>query len=392
MKERLKGLWVSDLVVKTGFSSVSHGILNYITDKHDITGIGVNFKGDPHDYKFPIFPAILGGDLYGIKRVVDILNSSEFDFLFILNDVWVIDMYLSAIKKDVTRELPKIYVYFPVDAEQHSKKWYQNFDIVTKAFTYTEFGKKVVNQAAPSLDIGVMPHGTNIETYYKKFEKKADAKVHVFKDQISKLGDPNELFIVLSAQRNQPRKRLDITVEGFSLFAKDKPDTVKLYMHCGVVDTSMNIVELSERFKVDERLILTSVSRGIQQIPDSHLNDVYNACDVGINTSMGEGWSLTNSEHACTGAPQVVPNHSALSELYVDCGLLVEPVTTFTFDNSMVVGKLVSPYDVADKLQILYDDRTLLKELGEKGRAKFTQKKYQWQTIAKDWLKVFEQG
>ena len=41
-------------------------------------------------------------------------------------------------------------------------------------------------------------------------------------------------------------------------------------------------------------------------ITDEAINHVYNACDVGINTSNGEGFGLCQIEHLATGAPQVV--------------------------------------------------------------------------------------
>ena len=44
--------------------------------------------------------------------------------------------------------------------------------------------------------------------------------------------------------------------------------------------------------------------------PDE-LNVLYNACDVGLNTSEGEGFGLIALEHAAAGAAQVVPRHSA---------------------------------------------------------------------------------
>ena len=58
----------------------------------------------------------------------------------------------------------------------------------------------------------------------------------------------------------------------------------------------------------------------------------------------------------------------------------------------MIVGQVVSPDEVANSLQYLYDDRKLLKELGEKSAAKFSRDEYMWETIAKRWLKEFEEG
>lgn len=389
-KDKLKGLWISDLVVPTGFSRVSHGILRFLTEQMDITGVGVNYRGDPHNFTFPIFPAFLGGDVYGVNRIVEILNRHQFDFIFILNDAWVLDHYLSNIKSRVTAKLPTIVTYFPVDAECHAEEWYKNYDVVTKAFTYTEFGKKVVNAAAPDLNIGIIPHGTNLDIFFKRFTKREDAKIHLFGDQLRELGNPKELFIVLSANRNQPRKRLDIAMEGFSLFAKNKPNFVKIYMHAGVRDSSVDIIKLSQRFGIGDRLILSGTGIGVQNLPDYRLNDIYNACEVGLNSSLGEGWSLTQTEHAVTGALQIVPNHSACAELFHDCGLLVEPVAKWTLDNSMTVGKLVDPDGVAQALEIAYSDKKLRESLSEKAMKKFTDKKYLWETIAKTWKKEIE--
>ena len=46
----------------------------------------------------------------------------------------------------------------------------------------------------------------------------------------------------------------------------------------------------------NKSLILTN-----NDISDSELNYIYNCCDIGLQTSTGEGWSLTNCEHQKTG-------------------------------------------------------------------------------------------
>jgi len=107
--------------------------------------------------------------------------------------------------------------------------------------------------------------------------------------------------MVLNANRNQPRKRFDLTIQGFALFARGKPDkSVFLYCHCGLVDIGFNILELCVRYGIDDRLITSNSSKPLQSVPQDQLNLIYNACDVGLNTSIGEGWSLTNHEHAAT--------------------------------------------------------------------------------------------
>ena len=60
-KDKLKVLWVSDLVTPTGFSTVAHNIIANNLEYWDVTGLGVNYKGDPHTYSFQIFPAMISG-------------------------------------------------------------------------------------------------------------------------------------------------------------------------------------------------------------------------------------------------------------------------------------------------------------------------------------------
>ena len=381
-----KILWVSDLVTPTGFSRVSHSIINFLKDKYEIVGLGVNYRGDPHNYDFPIYPANVGGRIFGEDRLASILNNTKFDILFILNDSWIVNNYLEFRKKNVTMPLPKIVTYFPVDSRDHDIGWYSNFNMVDKAVTYTEFGVSVINDynCRPDLKLDIIPHGINQEVFYKKFTNRKDAK----KALIGKERNPDS-FIFLNANRNQPRKRLDITMKGFQLFAEGKDD-VLLHMHCGVRDSHIDVAKLAQRLRIDNKIILTNLNGGVQTVPDAVLNDIYNSADVGLNSSMGEGWGLTSIEHAITGAPQIVPDHSACREIFSDCGLVVPTVTDFTFDNSMTVGKLIDPKDLAVAMDKLYTDRANYRDLSEKAMNKFSDVKYSWAYIASQWNDLFE--
>ncbi|RPI81234.1 MAG: glycosyltransferase family 1 protein [Nitrosopumilales archaeon] len=383
-------LVVGDLVTPTGFSRVLHSLIKHWQDEYNVTGVGVNYHGDPHNYDFPVFPAFNGRSVYGENRVCDLLNSRHFDILFILNDSWVVDRYLHFIKENVKKALPKIVVYFPVDSMEHDPDWYANFDIVSQAVTYTKFGEWVVNDSVPTLNLKVIPHGVDTGIFHKTYKSRTDAKIKFFAPYIEKMGDLSKSFIVLNANRNQPRKKLDITMLGFAKFAKNKPSNVKLYMHCGVRDASIDVDKLATRYGIGERLIISSAKVGVQNVPDARLNEIYNATDVGINTGMGEGWGLPNVEHAVTGAIQLVPNHSACRELFTGCGLIMNTHSDFMFDNSQTVGRLVSPDEVAQKLDYLYRNPEEREKLAQAGYEKFTSPEYSWKQIAQNWKELFK--
>jgi glycosyltransferase involved in cell wall biosynthesis len=381
-------LWISDGVTPTGFSRVAHSIIKYLPrDKYNIEMLAINYHGDPHEYNYNIYPAGSKGILYGFNRIQD-LAKDDIDLIFILNDVWIINEYLKVIKEVWSKinKKPEIVVYFPVDAEEHDPDWYVNFDIVSKAVVYTEFGKNVVKKACPNLETIIIPHGVDLDDFYKINKPTKELKETLFPKDRTDLIDS---FIVLNAGRNQPRKKLDIALEGFSIFAKNKPENVKFYSHCGIVDSYIDISKIAKRFNIGNRLIISNASSGVQTVPVQKLNLIYNCCEVGINTSIGEGWSLCNAEHAATGAPQIVPAHSACKELFSDCGILLPVVSKIMQIDIMTVGGLVRAEDVANSLELLYSNKELYNKKKNACLEKFTSDKYLWKNISKQWDNLF---
>lgn len=382
-------LFISDAVAPTGFSTVAHNIItNLPTEEYEVHHLGVNYRGDPHNFHWAIYPASLGGDIWGFRRIPDFAKF-DFDFIFILNDVWVINTYLEQIKKGFGENIPPVIVYFPVDSMFLDKDWFQHFDIVTKVFVYTYFGYEQVKPFVEEEKLAIMPHGIDPSKFYRVPGGKFAARKELFPAR----PDFQEGWIVLNANRNQPRKRVDLSIEGFALFAEDKPENVKLYLHMGMKDMGWDIIKLTQRYKIDHRVILTNTLPNLQTIPIQHLNTIYNACDVGLNTSLGEGWSLTNMEHASIGGVQVVPNHSALTELYQDCGILIPVNQWLTGNETLTVSGMVSQEDVAEALQTAYDSREdKLVQLSKKSRQKFSSDAYKWENIVENILiPIFEE-
>jgi glycosyltransferase involved in cell wall biosynthesis len=378
-------LWISDLVVPTGWSRVAHGIIKHLPkEEFSITGLGINYFGDPHPYDFPIYPAAVGqlGDIYGFSRLEGILKSKKFDLIYILNDIWVIKEYLKRLES-FKEYRPKIVVYFPVDARDHDPEWYTNIPLVDKAVVYTKFGKEVAEKALPDYSFDIIPHGIDQEMFFPV--DRTLARKSIFKN-----AELETAYIILNANRNQPRKRLELTLEGFKLFAENKPSNVLIYMHCGVMDSDLKITNLATRLGISKRLIVTSFKTGVQSVTVEKLNLIYNASNIGINTSLGEGWGLCNMEHAITGAPQIVPDSSACGEVFKDCGLLIPNGDPFIQTKVMTTGILVHPTDVAEQMEKLYTDGALYKKLSKAALKKFSSPEYSWKNIAGKWAEEFK--
>jgi glycosyltransferase involved in cell wall biosynthesis len=383
MKEKgFKLLVWGDGGAPTGFARVNHEIIKALPENVEVHHLAINYRGDPHNYKHQMYPAALGGDYMGVGRVHDFADK-DFDLIYLLNDVWVIADLLKRIKQ-TWKKIPPIVAYFPVDATNFHEQWFEDFDIVTTSVVYTKFGSDVVKKTVADLDPVIIPHGTNTDIFYSVDKEKAKQTKYKSFPELWK-----DSFIILNANRNQPRKKLDVAFEGFALFAENKPKNVLYYHHSGLRDIGWDISTLIKRFNLSDKVILTNTNPGIQGVSLEELNIIYNATDVGLNTSLGEGWGLTSTEHAVTGAVQVVPDHSACAELFRDCGLLIPISAKHTYRNTMTVGRLVTPEDVATQLERLYSEKDLLKNLSYKCQAKFSQYEYSWEYVAKKFYAVF---
>ncbi len=159
----------------------------------------------------------------------------------------------------------------------------------------------------------IIPHGVDTQVFRPLFPLTGnivEARKAARHQPYAQQRRAHDAFIVLNANRNQPRKRIDITIAGFAKFAADKPDDVMLYLHMGMTDIGWDIRELARRHGIMDRLIITHEGDNIPGSSPEQLNRIYNTCDVGINTSEAESWGLTAFEHAATGAAQIVPGHT----------------------------------------------------------------------------------
>jgi glycosyltransferase involved in cell wall biosynthesis len=121
------------------------------------------------------------------------------------------------------------------------------------------------------------------------------------------------------------------------------------------------------------------------------MNLLYNACDVGINTSLGEGWGLCSVEQASLGVPQIVPNHSACAEIFTKSEAnFIECSTELVMNNIMTVGKLADVNSAAYQIYLMSDDIYRSKKAAISFE-KFNADCYSWEEdIADAWIAIFD--
>ena len=391
-------LAVGDGVVPTGFARVLHSLIDRLKDRWDFHHLALNYEGGPHTLDWEVYPAGSEGDFFGGNRIRGLVETIRPQLVFLLNDPWVLGRYLEPLQE--IRDGFKIVAYSPVDAGPLDLSLIEPLCRLDSLVLYTEYGRRQIEEAfaplrrkvpdAPFPDVRVIPHGVDTDLFRPLPDAGTKSGRQTAREQLFPGPDHfRDDFIVLNANRNQPRKRIDITLKGFAEFARGKPEGVRLYLHMGVEDCGWNIVTLARRLGIEDRLILTAEEPFLPAVADEVLNLIYNACDAGINTSIGEGWGLVNLEHAAAGAAQIVPRHSACEEIWTGSALLLEPAFSLTSERILTEGWIVSPGEVARALEALYADAALRARMSDAAHRVATQPGYRWSAVAETWDRHF---
>ena len=388
MTTKKKLLWCGDIVAMTGFARVTENVLERIRDEYDVVVLGHNWWGDPTTLQeyYKMYPSSNRFQTapFGEQRIREIVEKEKPDIVFTINDMWIINEQYKQIADLHEAKKFKFVGYAPMDSyawlgclAETANKW-------DGVISYTEFGAYEFIAGGVTQPIAVIPHGVTKGQFYP--QDKAEAR--------KRLGLSDDIFIVFNGNRNQFRKRIDITIEAFAKFAKDKPDT-QLYLHMGLKDQGWDILPLFARAMQREgldpngRIILTAQTEGPPNVEVETLNSIYNAVDIGVNTCKGEGWGLVNFEHAACRVAQVVPDHTSCKEIFEGYGRLIRCDHVDVDVNYARELPCPSSDHLAEILTDLYENREKLNETAELCYQRATDTRFDWDTIASQFGGIF---
>jgi glycosyltransferase involved in cell wall biosynthesis len=323
-----------------------------------------------------------------IDSTPDEIAASRPDLVVIVDEPWRCAAFAAMLDERGAR--PRTIAYIAIDGEES-----MNAEIAARlaridcVVTFQQFGRAIAERHFASIGawparLATIPHGVDTRLFHP-IDRRA-ARGAVFGTAAH-----DDDFIVLNANRNQPFKRIDLTMEAFALFARDKPSNVKLCLHMGTRVAAPGEIALADRFGIRERLLLTEHSERHPNVSDQRLNAIYNACDIGLNTSEKEGWGLIAFEHGATRAAQIVPRHTACAELWEGGALLVEPAQESSAERYMKAGRSVPIEGVAAALETLYRDEEIRERLAGAAFARAHEARYAWSNIAQQWDALFRE-
>jgi D-inositol-3-phosphate glycosyltransferase len=358
---------------QSSYARVVESTLAPLARSWEILQLAVNHRGNARDAGWRILPNPQAGDRFGLESIAPLVSAFRPDALFVFNGFHALPRYgqlperLGPGRPPVVAQCPLLeettepalvgrLAFFDcivVLAESVRRHFAECFDLRLREGAISR---------VPALR--VIPHGLDTALFHPIERRVARARIPTLCHL------PADAFVVLNANRNLVRKRIDLTLEGFARFASGKPSNVLLYLHMGETSDGSGLRDAARRLGIADRVILASTEpRGHPLLDDAALNDLYNACDVGMNTSSSEGWGMISFEHGATGAAQIVPRAGISGETWRENAELLE----------------AAPESVAAALERLYRDPDYRAEMSTRAAAFARRPEFQWTAIAAQW-------
>lgn len=357
-----------------------------------------------------------------------------FTHIWILQDSWQFNAgdFPEALRKIADETGGRIFFYFPVDAPM-DPDWTRMITSAHQPVAYTPYGKEEAERAInaramrmyaaaalaeasqdpayithkndtsaiPRLKIGILPHGVDTNVFHPLPDRQKIRKT-LYDDWA------DGRTVLLNVNSHQRRKGI---VQSFEVLRELQqlgvPCRLHLHMPATNADEGSRLEPIAEQVGVrrDDWTDSDSVFRGgasaHSKMNEAELNRLYNAADVVLSTSLGEGWGLSVTEGLAAGCPVVAPDHTSIRDIAMELrtrygmdSLWLLPVSqcgqVATHDNCRVRY----PVDAAKAAQVIAErlKAGLQFPLGPRshGLTESAREWLDWDRIAREWIKLFE--
>jgi glycosyltransferase involved in cell wall biosynthesis len=291
---------------------------------------------------------------FGFNKIHEYLEMVNPDVVMIYNDPLIIHRFIEAMKFNKETSAYKLCVYVDQVYEGIAPPL---IETITKnahrVYCFTQYWADVYSKYATFPDIRVLENAVDM-TMFSKLPDSTRALVR------STMGIPSDAVLFVNANRNSQRKRHDLAVMGFVELLQRNPNKPYYFMivtglngqQGAYYDVSRIFTTELQRRGMDpndyaKRLLLVDTSA--KPVPDSSINEIYNAADIGVNTSDGEGFGLCQIEHLYTGAPQIVTDIGTYRSFMDErvCGF-VQPIDRCYFPGTMPLGLWAPTFSYKD--------------------------------------------
>ena len=359
----------------TGFGTQTHALAKKLQSTgHTISVVAINYHLPPITYDgievLPTRPTLRESpeDLYYWA------NEKKPDKIIQFFDAW-------AIGRQWIKPEYNIVCYNPVDCEGLPRGFKEGCDGAIMNVAMSKHAEKTFMKEGIE-PYCYIPHAFNINDY-KEDKKKARKSLRL----------PEDAFIFgLFATNLTPRKNIAGQMEAFAMFLKETIANAFLYLHTNVYEqfaTSYDIKYLIKKLNLTGRILVPDQHKYLLGLHNKdYMKNIYNAIDVLLCCSYGEGFGIPIIEAQACGKPTIVTDGSSMIDVAGKGAISIR--TTTTYIDPIHNGTWVVPNTLVmkDIMLRVCEDKTVYKKLSEE--ALENANKYDWSIWLPEWLKILE--
>lgn len=366
--------------VSTGFARCTRVACNsLLAAGHEVIVLGISEFGDPRlvtEYPYPIYPCVQpidnGHDVLGVTRLPTLVDRLKPSLIILINDPWNIPAYMDQLKitKGICDKLgaeftiPPVIAWLAVDSVNHKGELLNS---LAHVITWTNFAANELSRGGCTVPMSVVPLGVDRDVFYPRDQAASRRMV------CSAL--PDNAFVVGVVGRNQPRKRLDLTLKYFANWIHSYGiDNAYLFLYVAPTgETGCDITQLVKYYNLTGKVMshTSPIGKGHS---DELLAHVYSAFDVYLSTSQAEGWGLPALEAMSCGVPCVLPDFASFgpegwtgdTACAISC--FTTSLTAPLNGNPYTIGGIPDERSTINALSLLYKDDKARHTLSLNGR------------------------
>lgn len=391
-------LWIGDAACGSGFGKASRYILEQLQHQYNVFVLGINFRGDPLKFgekmpNYPVYPAMLGGDQLGFGRVGEMLSISKPAVVVVQTNPWNVPVYRNQL--NLAKYKGPLVGIIAVEGKNCNGLDLNHLDY---AIFWNEFSRIEAINGGMTAPNGVVPLGVDLEMF-------APGDRAAARERLGLPISPDD-FVVFGVNRNQNRKRIDLSILYFAEWIHGgvpigqrsvKTRVINdayLYLHTVAgSSTTVDVDQLANYTGVIDRMILLAPKDVFNGTPEWAVKCGHVASNVGLSTSLGEGWGLNSMEGMACDRPQIGGDFSAFGEWAKDAMCLVPCYDEGVMpDVHNMIGGIPDRASVINALEAFYRDPARCREYGERGLALVRQPEYRWENIAARFAEEIKRG
>ncbi|RMG95860.1 MAG: glycosyltransferase [Chloroflexi bacterium] len=284
---------------------------------------------------FPTYPRVshhYGGDAH-IPA-----NHWRADIVITIQDLWVLP-------DDFADKLERPWIaWFPVDGDPIPPDVAKMAKTAAFPLAMSRHGRESA-KAAGIRNAGYIPHAVDTAV----FKPVSDERRQKIRQYIG-IDDETFLAVMVAANKGFPsRKSFPEVFQAFALFHERHPDSL-LYVHAEYNSPiGMNLHQLRDLVGLPETAVrFPPIEQYKMGFPHEYVAQIYQAADVLLSPSMGEGFGIPIVEAQACGCPVITQNVTSMPEITIN-GIAVNPI------QRVLTGLghwqyLADPYAIADAM------------------------------------------